>query len=66
MPTIRKTRTKSFRLDPQLVAEAQRATGAKDETEAVRIALQELLERARFRKWVRKVAGKATLAGYDD
>ncbi len=65
MATVRKTKTKSFRLDPLLVAEAQRATGAKDETEAVRIALQELLERARFRKWVRKVAGKATFPGYD-
>lgn len=65
MTTVRKTRTKSFRLDPSLVAEAKRATGAKDETEAVRIALEELLERARFRKWVRKVAGKAAFPGYD-
>jgi hypothetical protein len=48
-----------------LVAEAKRVTGAKDETEAVRIALDELLERARFHKWVKKVAGKGTFAGYD-
>lgn len=65
MRSSRSTRTKSFRLDPSLVAEAKRVTGAKDETEAVRIALEELLERARFRKWVAKVAGKAEFAGYD-
>jgi Arc/MetJ family transcription regulator len=65
MAIVPKTRTKSFRLDPALVAEAQRATGAKDETEAVRIAHQELLERARFRKWVRNVAGKGTFPGHD-
>lgn len=62
----RKTRTKSFRLDPSLVAEAKRVTGAKDETEAVRIALSELLERARFQKWARKVAGKGRFAGHDE
>jgi Arc/MetJ family transcription regulator len=58
-------RTRSFRIDPELVAAARRATGAKDDTEAVRIALAELVERARFRRWVRKVAGKGRLDGVD-
>ena len=64
MPVARKTKTKSFRLDPALVAEAKRAIGAKDETEAVRIALEELLERTRFRTWIGKVAGKGSFSGY--
>ena len=57
--------TRSFRIDPKLVAAARRATGAKDDTEAVRIALSELVERARFQRWVRKVAGKGRLGGAD-
>lgn len=63
MTAARRTKTKSIRLDPSLVAEAQRATGAKSEAEAVRIALAELLERARFRKWVRRVASKTAFRG---
>jgi len=33
----------------------------KDDTEAVRVALAEVVERARLRRWVRKVAGKGRL-----
>jgi hypothetical protein len=58
-------RTRSFRIDPKLVAAARRATGAGDDTEAVRIALAELVERAQFQRWVRKVAGKGKLGGFD-
>jgi hypothetical protein len=58
-------RTRSFRIDPKLVAAARRATGAGDDTEAVRIALAELVERAQFQRWVRKVAGKGKLDGID-
>lgn len=57
--------TRSFRIDPELVTAARRATGAKDDTEAVRVALAEVVERARFRRWVRKVAGKGRLDGAD-
>ncbi|MBI2895729.1 MAG: type II toxin-antitoxin system VapB family antitoxin [Deltaproteobacteria bacterium] len=57
--------TKSFRLDPRLVATARRLTGAKDDTEAVRIALEEVIERERLRRWIRKVAGKGKFAAYD-
>lgn len=59
------TRTRSFRIDPKLVTAARRATGASDDTEAVRIALAEVVERARFRSWVRKVAGKGQFRGVD-
>jgi Arc/MetJ family transcription regulator len=59
------TRTRSFRIDPKLVAAARRAIGASDDTEAVRVALAELVERARFKNWVRKVAGKGRLDGAD-
>lgn len=59
------TRTRSFRIDPKLVAAARKATGAADDTEAVRVALTELVERARFRTWVHKVAGKGRLHGTD-
>jgi hypothetical protein len=58
-------RMKSFRLDPSLVAAARRITGAKDDTEAVRTALEEVIERERMRRWIRKVAGKGKFAGYD-
>jgi hypothetical protein len=58
-------RTRSFRIDPKLVSAARQVTGAADDTEAVRIALAELVERARFRSWVRKVAGKGRLSGAD-
>lgn len=57
--------TRSFRIDPELIIAARLATGAKDDTEAVRIALAELVERARFQRWVRKVAGKGRLRGAD-
>lgn len=57
--------TRSFRIDPALVTAARRATGAKDDTEAVRVALSEVVERARFQGWVRKVAGKGRLDGAD-
>jgi hypothetical protein len=57
--------TRSFRIDPDLVAAARRAVGAKDDTEAVRVALAEVVERARLRRWVRKVAGKGRLRGAD-
>jgi Arc/MetJ family transcription regulator len=59
------TRTRSFRIDPKLVAAARRAIGAQDDTEAVRVALSELVERAQFKSWVKKVAGKGRFDGAD-
>jgi hypothetical protein len=39
--------------------------GAADDAEAVRVALAELVERAQFKGWVQKVAGKGRLDGAD-
>jgi Arc/MetJ family transcription regulator len=64
-PRSASTQTRSFRIDPALVTAARRAIGAQDDTEAVRVALAELVERARFKTWVRKVAGKGRLDGAD-
>jgi hypothetical protein len=61
----RSTGTRSFRIDPKLVAAARRASGARDDTEAVRIALAELVERAKFSAWVRKVAGRGRMENHD-
>lgn len=61
----RPTKTRSFRIDPKLLAAARRASGARDDSEAVRIALAELVERAKFRGWVRKVAGRGRMESYD-
>jgi hypothetical protein len=61
----RSTRTRSFRIDPKLVTAARRASGARDDTEAVRIALAELVERAKFGAWVRKVAGRGRMENCD-
>lgn len=58
-------RTRSFRIAPKLIAEARRVTGAADDTEAVKLALAELVERARFQNWVRKAAGKGRFRGVD-
>jgi Arc/MetJ family transcription regulator len=64
-PRAASPQTRSFRIDPALVTAARRAIGAQDDTEAVRVALAELVERARFKTWVRKVAGKGRLDGAD-
>jgi hypothetical protein len=60
------TTKKSFKLDPVLLEEARRATGAKDDTDAVRLALEQVAPRARLRRWIRKVAGKGKFDGYDE
>jgi Arc/MetJ family transcription regulator len=57
--------TRSFRIDPALVAATRQATGAKDDMEAVRIALAEVVERARLQSWIRRVAGKGRLRGHE-
>lgn len=66
MPRSVPVRTRSFRIDPKLVTAARRATGAKDDTETVRMALLDVVERARFQVWVKKVAGKGRMDGADE
>ncbi len=55
----------AIRLDKRLVDEAARALGAKSRTEAVHIALREVVALRRFKKLMKKHAGKLKFAGYD-
>ena len=56
----------SIRLDTKLADEAVRALGAKSRTEAVHIALEEIVRLNRFKKLMKQYGGKATFAGYDE
>jgi Arc/MetJ family transcription regulator len=55
----------SIRLDTKLADEAVRALGAKSRTEAVHLALQEIVGNQRFKDLIRKNEGKLKFAGYD-
>jgi Arc/MetJ family transcription regulator len=56
----------SIRLDTKLADEAVRVLGAKSRTEAVHIALREIVALKRFKELMRKNAGKHTFAGLDE
>jgi len=56
----------SIRLDTQLADEAVKVLGAKSRTDAVHIALREIVALKRFKKLVKKYEGKATFEGYVD
>jgi Arc/MetJ family transcription regulator len=56
----------SIRLDTKLADEAKRALGAKSRTEAVHIALKEIVRLNRFKKLMKKFGGKGTFAGSDE
>jgi len=56
----------SIRLDTKLADEAARALGVKSRTEAVHIALREIVALKRFKALMKKYEGKATFAGYDE
>jgi Arc/MetJ family transcription regulator len=53
-------------LDTKLADEAARALGVKSRTEAVHIALREIVALKRFKALMKKYEGKATFAGYDE
>jgi Arc/MetJ family transcription regulator len=55
----------SIRLDTKLADEAVRALGAKSRTEAVHIALEEIVRLNRFKKLMKQNGGKLTFANYD-
>jgi len=57
--------TASIKLDTQLVDEAMRVLGAKSRTEAVRLVLQEMVAIRRFKKLMKKHAGKLKFQGQD-
>lgn len=54
----------SIRLDTQLADEAAKILGAKSRTEAVHTALREIVALKRFKKLMRKYAGKLDFAGH--
>jgi Arc/MetJ family transcription regulator len=56
----------SIRLDTKLADEAAKALGVKTRTEAIHIALREIVALKRFKAVMKKYEGKATFAGYDE
>jgi Arc/MetJ family transcription regulator len=56
----------SIRLDTKLADEAVRVLGVKSRTEAVHVALKEIIGLKRFKSLMKKYEGKATFAGYDE
>jgi Arc/MetJ family transcription regulator len=55
----------SIRLDKKLADEAVRALGVKSRTEAVHIALQEIVRLNRFKKLMKQNGGKLTFANFE-
>jgi Arc/MetJ family transcription regulator len=56
----------SIRLDTKLADKAVRVLGAKSRTEAVHIALREIVGVKRFKAVIKKYEGKLTFAGSDE
>lgn len=56
----------SIRLDTGLADEAVKVLGAKSRTEAVHVALREIVALKRFKDLMKKNAGKLKFAGYRD
>jgi Arc/MetJ family transcription regulator len=59
------TAVTSIRLDTKLADEAVRALGVKSRTEAVHIALEEIVRLNRFKKLMRQNGGKLTFANFE-
>jgi Arc/MetJ family transcription regulator len=55
----------SIRLNTKLADEAVRALGVKTRTEAVHLALEEIVRLNRFKKLMKQNGGKLTFANYD-
>jgi Arc/MetJ family transcription regulator len=56
----------SIRLDTHLADEAAKVLGVKSRTEAVHMALREIVALKRFKSLMRKHAGKFSFAGHDE
>jgi Arc/MetJ family transcription regulator len=56
----------SIRLDTHLADEAVKALGVKSRTEAVHVALREIVALKRFKSLMKKNAGKLTFAGFNE
>jgi Arc/MetJ family transcription regulator len=55
----------SIRLDIRLADEAARVLGLKSRTEAIHVALREVVALRRFKKLMKKNAGKLRFEGHD-
>jgi len=55
----------SVRINARLVDEAAKILGAKSRTDAVHTALREVVSLRRFKKLMKKYAGKLEFAGRD-
>jgi len=56
----------SIRLDTKLADEAADALGVKSRTEAIHLALKEVVALKRFKKLMTEYRGKASFAGSDE
>lgn len=56
----------SIRLDTDLADEAVKVLGVKSRTEAVHVALREIVALTRFKALMKKNAGKLKFAGLDE
>jgi Arc/MetJ family transcription regulator len=56
----------SIRLDTQLADEAAKILGVKSRTEAVHVALREIVALKRFKALMKKHAGKLDFAGHSE
>jgi Arc/MetJ family transcription regulator len=56
----------SIRLDTKLADEAVRVLGVKSRTEAVHVALREIVALKQFKALMKKYEGKASFAGFDE
>lgn len=56
----------SIRLDTDLADEAVKALGVKSRTEAIHVALKEIVALERFKELMTKNAGKLRFAGTDE
>jgi Arc/MetJ family transcription regulator len=56
----------SIRLDMRLADEAKKALGVKSRTEAIHVALREIVALKRFKDLMKKNAGKLPFAGHGE
>jgi Arc/MetJ family transcription regulator len=56
----------SIRLDTHLADEAKKLLGVKSRTEAVHVALREIVALKRFKTLMKKNAGKLSFAGHGE
>jgi len=56
----------TIRLDTDLADEAAKALGAKSRTDAIHIALREIVEMKRFKALMKKNSGKLKFSGLDE